>query len=141
MGRLETDEAKLKRLRKLVARAANGSVMELIKNYCSAGHRLGAVVLVVGSEIDPARVTNPHIRAHALEGRLFRTALEDAVRSLDLPCSVVLERNLYARASQILRLSEHDLKRLVADFGRTLGRPWRADEKTASLAAWIALAG
>jgi hypothetical protein len=140
MGRLETDEGKVERLRKVVARAAHESFTELIKNYRNAGHRVRAVVLVVGSEIDPARVTNPHIRAHALEGRLFRTALEDAVQSLDLPCSVVVERNLYTRASQVLRRSEHDLKRLVADLGRTLGKPWRADEKTASLAAWLALA-
>jgi hypothetical protein len=140
MGRLETDETKLKRLRKVVMRAAHASVTELIMRYRNDGHRVHAVALVVGSEIDPVRVTNPHIRAHAFEGQLFRTAVEDAVRSLDLPCSVVLERSLSTRASQVLNRSQDDLKRRLADFGRTLGKPWRADEKTASLAAWLILA-
>jgi hypothetical protein len=139
MGRLETDEAKVARLRQVVLRAANESVTELFKDYRNAGPLVRAVGLVVGSQIDPDRVANPHIRAHALEGRLFRTVLEDTVRSRGLPYSVIVERNAYTYASKILRRSEDDLRRLVAELGRSLGRPWRADEKMASLAAWLAL--
>jgi hypothetical protein len=95
---------------------------------------------VVGSDIDPARISNPHIRAHALEGRLFRTVLEDALRSHGLTCLVIVERTIYKQAAKILQRSEQDLKRLVAQLGRNLNGPWRADEKTACLAAWLALA-
>src|SRR5256884_6499616 len=36
------------------------------------------------SLIDPARIGNDHIRAHALEGQLFRTALERAAHAARL---------------------------------------------------------
>jgi hypothetical protein len=140
MGKLETDEDKVARLRQIVRRATNRSVSELIGDYRESAHQVRAAGLMVGSVIDPASVANPHIRAHALEGRLFRTVLEDALASCGLRCLVIVERNMYARAAQVLGRSEHDLKQLLADFGRTLGKPWRADEKAAALAAWLALA-
>jgi hypothetical protein len=139
MGMLETDEAKVQRRREVVFRAANGSVPQLIEEYQCAGRTILGAALVVGSQIDPAKITNPHIRAHALEGRLFRTALEEAIRSCKLPCTAIAERDLYGRAAAVLKRSEQELKRLVASLGRSLGGPWRADEKTACLAAWLAL--
>jgi hypothetical protein len=139
MGRLQTEEVKVERLRKVVLRAAQASMKELIVDYRDAHHRIRAVALVIGSDIDPATVSNPHIRAHALEGRLFRTALEEAIGNWDLPCSVIVERNLYSRAAGQLRRSQPELKRQVAELGQTIGSPWRADQKTACLAAWLAL--
>jgi hypothetical protein len=46
---------------------------------------------------------------------------------------------MYTREAKIFKRPEKDLKRSVAQLGRGLGGPWRADEKTASLAAWLAL--
>lgn len=140
MGTLETDEAKVERRRKVVAEAANRSVAELIGDYRNAGYQIRAAGLVVGSDIDPAKITNPHIRAHALEGRLFRTVVEDAVRSQGLACSTFVERSVYTDAAAVLQRSEQDLKSAVAKLGKEQGGPWRADEKTACLAAWLALA-
>jgi hypothetical protein len=137
---LQTDNAKVERLRKLIAQAAHRSVTELLDAYRESGHAVGAAGLVVGSLIDPARVTNTHIRAHALEGQLFRTVLEEALRACGLSCAVMLERTAYTHAAQRLGRSEKDLKQVVANLGRGLGGPWRADEKTATLAAWLALA-
>jgi hypothetical protein len=139
MGMLETDEKKVKRRREIVLRCAHESVTELLSEYRNGSHRLGAGGLVVGSEIDPATVGNPHIRAHALEGQLFRTALQEALEGCGLRCIVIVERNAYRRAAEILRQPEDELKRVVAEFGRSLGRPWRADEKMACLVAWLAL--
>ena len=140
MGTLQTDEVKVARLRDIVARAADRSVAKLMTTYRDAGHRIKAAGLVVGSETDPASITNPHIRAHALEGRLFRTVLEDTLKSFRVSCSVLVERTAYARAAGALRQSEPELKASVAQLGRGLGGPWRADEKCAALAAWLALA-
>jgi len=139
MGVFQGDEAKVKPLLAVVVRVTGQSVADLLKGYRSADYRIRAAGLVVGSEFDPAKITNPHIRAHALEGRLFRNALEAALQSCGLPSSVVVERNAYARAAQILKRSEYDLKSSVQILGRGLGGPWRADEKTATLAAWLAL--
>jgi hypothetical protein len=139
-GTLQTDAAVIKRLRTAIARAAQRSFTEMMHDYGGFGHRIGAAALVVGSVIDPATVANPHIRAHALEGQLFRTVLEDAARSCALSCSVTLERDLYNRAAEGLRRSEDELKQVVAKLGKSLAGPWRADEKAACLAAWLALA-
>ena len=140
MGRLEPNDARVASRRDVILRATNRSVKELIAGYRKSGYQLRAVGLVVGSLIDPARVTNPHIRAHALEGRLFREVLEEAVRSQGLSCSVIVERNIYTRGAEVLGRSTSDLQRCVTALGRSLGQPWRADEKVATLAAWLALA-
>ncbi len=139
MSKLETDEAKVQRRRKVIVEAANRSVKELLQHCHNAERDLRAAGLVVGSQIDPAKITNPHIRAHALEGQLFRTVLEDALRSEGLACLVIAERHVYSRAAEVLRRSENDLKRSVVNLGRTFGGPWRSDEKCAALAAWLAL--
>jgi hypothetical protein len=139
MGKLQTDEARIKRLRKLIGETTTHSFSRLIQEWKDEGRHVGAIGLVIGSDIDPDRITNPHIRAHALEGRLFRTCLEDAARSCDLPCSAIVERSLYKHAAAALQRSESDLKRRLTDLGRAFGGPWRAEEKTACLAAWLAL--
>src|SRR5687767_9489364 len=58
--------------------------------------------LVVGSLIDPSTVANPHIRAHAHEGQLFRTVLEDALRARGIACDVIVDKELAARAAKDL---------------------------------------
>src|SRR6266568_1957177 len=128
-----------RRLCSIVERVTRKSVAALIADYRAAGCVVRRVALVVGSQIDPARIANDHIRAHALEGRLFRTALDKAVRARRLPCSVVLERAVYAKAASALKRSQGQLKHTVTELGRALDGPWRADEKTATLAAWMAL--
>jgi len=140
MGMLEEDNAKVKRRTKVVQRVTTKSVTDLLKAYRDTGYKIRRAGLVVGSQIDPAAIANPHIRAHALEGRLFRTVLEEALRSHRLPCLIVVERNAYSQAVAVLARAEDELKRAVSDFGRARSGPWRADEKMAALAAWMALA-
>jgi len=132
--------AKLERsLRALVERVTRRSLGALLKQYRREGRRVRRVALVVGSLIDPARIGNDHIRAHALEGQLFRTALERATRTARLPCTTLVERSLYDTAATRLKRSPDALRRAVTDLGGSLEGPWRADEKAATLAAWLAL--
>jgi len=126
-------------LRRLVERVTRRSLGALLKEYRGQGRRVRRVALVVGSLIDPARIGNDHIRAHALEGQLFRTALEDAARAARVPCTTLVERSLYATAALRLERSPGALKRAVTDLGGASGGPWRADDKAATLAAWLAL--
>jgi hypothetical protein len=95
--------------------------------------------LVVGSLIDPSTVGNPHIRAHAHEGQLFRTVLEDALRAHDIECDVIVDKQLAARAAKDLGRPASAVSRAVMAFGKTLGGRWRAEEKAAATAAWLAL--
>ncbi len=128
-----------RRLRGLVERVTKRSLGALLKEYRRQGRPVRRVALVVGSLIDPARIGNDHIRAHALEGQLFRTALEGAARAARLPCTTLVERSLYETAATRLKRSPDALRRAVTDLGGSLGGPWRADEKAATLAAWLAL--
>ncbi len=129
-----------RRLRGLVERVTQRSLAVLLKEYRRHGHPVRRVALVVGSLIDPAKIGNDHIRAHALEGQLFRSALERAARTARLPCTTLVERALYDTAATRLKRSPAALRRTVTDLGGALGGPWRADEKAATLAAWLALA-
>jgi len=95
--------------------------------------------LVVGSVIDPASVANPHIRAHANEGRLFRTVLEAALAAHGVATAVFVEKRLAETARDRLHRNAADIKRTIDAFGKVLGSPWRSDEKAAATAAWIAL--
>ena len=132
--------AKLERhLRRLVERITKRSLGALLEEYRRQGRRVRRVALVVGSLIDPARIGNDHIRAHALEGQLFRTALEGAARAARLPCTTLVERSLYETAAARLKRPPGALRRAVTDLGGARRGPWRADEKAATLAAWLAL--
>jgi len=139
MGTLQTDEAKIDRLRKVIAKAALKSVTELMRDYKGDGHQIRRAKLVVGSDIDPAKITNSHIRAHALEGRLFRTVLQDALGSCGLESSVIVEKNAYQQAADVLKKTEPELKQLLKQLGRSVEGRWSADEKLAALPAWVAL--
>jgi len=135
----QRDPRKIKRLAAIVRRCARQSVALLVRDYRAAGYRLRGAALVVGSVGNPARITNPHIRAHASEGWLFRTALETAARRCALPCITIPERDLFPQAAKALRRSASDIKRKVTALGRLRGGTWRAEEKAAAVGAWLVL--
>lgn len=115
------------------------SVDAFIREQEKAGRRFDGVGIVVGSLIDPAHIGNDHIRIHALEGQLFRGIVKAAVDRRQLASSVWRERDLYEFAEKQLRRSEVELRRTVAELGRQLMGPWRAEHKAASVAALLTL--
>ena len=124
-----------------VERFGMQSVTGLIAQYQNDGHSLRGAGVVVGSLIDPERLGNSHIRIHAFEGQLFRRVIEDAASQGKLPCSIWRERDLYAFAAGILERPEPEVRSLVTSFGRAVEGSWRAEQKAATLAAWLVLAG
>jgi hypothetical protein len=125
--------------RKAAERVAVAVVRELAEELRSAGFRLSGVGLVVASAPDVSKIGSAHVRAHALEGILFREILEAGARACRVPATLLLEREALARASAVLHRSESQLRLAIAKFGAQIGRPWRADEKSATLGAWLAL--
>ena len=132
--RTEEDARELARRVKIVKRCAAQSITALLKD--TGATRAG---LIVGSLIEPEKVGNPHIRAHANEGRLFRTVLQDALTSRGVRCEVIVEKQLPARSAAGLQRPAREIVRTLDGFGKALGSPWRADEKAAATAAWLAL--
>jgi len=138
-GSAQQDDEKIARLVELVERHADRSVRAAVREFREMGYALDRAGVVVGSDINPDAIANPHIRAHASEGRLFRRVTEDALGRLGLTCSVWVERTLYACAARRLGCSEQQVRQRAAGFGRSLPGGWRADDKTAAVAAWLAL--
>ena len=139
MGVLETNARKLKRRMQSIRRATEKSIVDLLKRCTDNGYAIRRAALVVGSVIDPDSIANPHIRAHALEGRLFRTTLETALQSHGIQCAIFIERDTYVTASNVLRQSRTHIQRTLAHLSRSVNGPWRADQKLAALAAWMSL--
>src|SRR5438132_1703091 len=139
MGVLETNASKLERRMQSIRRATEKSIVDLFKRCTDNGYAIRRAALVVGSVIDPDSIANPHIRAHALEGRLFRTTLEAALQSRGIQCAIFIEHDTYPTASNLLRQSRTQIQRTLAHLGRSVNGPWRADEKLAALAAWMSL--
>jgi len=142
MGELETDSTKVNDRERVVRRISQQSLARLLKDYRRKGFRIMRATLVVGSQINPAKIANPHIRAHALEGRLFRSVVAETLQAHEIRTEVLLERDAYPSVAARLKQSSDDVKRAIQDLRRSAvakGRPWRAEEKLAALAALFAV--
>jgi len=139
MGRLETDTNKISRRVDVVRRITEKSIAKLLAAYRQQNFTIKRAALVVGSQIDPASVANPHIRAHAFEGQLFRSVLEKSLQTHCIRTDVLIERDAYAQAAIQLEQSDENVRRMVQNFSRETEAPWRAEQKLAAVAAWFAL--
>jgi hypothetical protein len=97
--------------------------------------RVAAIAVVGSPDRDLAKIGNPHIRAHAAEGIVFRQVIETAAKHHRIDVRSLSDR------SPDLRQTQTRLASLLKKFGVEAGSPWRADEKTAATAAWLALRG
>ena len=142
MGELETEPTKLNQRERIVRSISQQSLGALLTGYRQKGFRIRHAALVVGSQIDPAIIANPHIRAHAFEGRLFRSVVEETLEAHEIRTDVLLERDAYARVAARLKQSIDDVRRLIGNLGRMIPAadgPWRAEQKLAAVAALLAL--
>lgn len=72
-----------------------------------------------------------HALIHTAEGEFYRAALREACRKVGLRETGMRERELIPEIGPSG----------VGELGKTLGPPWRQDEKLAALAAWRILEG
>jgi hypothetical protein len=138
-GQLETNAKKTNRRTGIVHRITKQSVTDLLSDYWRKGYSITGASMVIGSQLDPASIANPHIRAHALEGQLFRLALQQALNAHGIRTFILLERDAYARAGAQLKKSCDDVRQTIQKLGRYTEGPWRAEQKLAALGAWVAL--
>lgn len=140
----EQDAKRGMRLVRRTARVAQSRALATLRELPRAAGPVRRVVhavgLVVGSDTDPNAISHPHIRAHALEGRLYRDAVEASAAACGLPRAVLVERDAFRTAASVLGRGPSRLKAATLALGAPMGRPWAADEKLATLAAWVALA-
>jgi len=82
-----------------------------------------------------------HALIHAAEGEFYRDALTHASEAAGLKASRLKEKEAITWTAARLGLSEGDLREKMTALGKTVGPPWSADQKLATMAAWLVLAG
>jgi hypothetical protein len=125
------------------AKLALAALQEVSVQLNGRGYRVGRAVVLLSSgrplpELEKILASHPMI--HTAEGEFFRQAFREACSSLKIPVTGVRERDLDERAKTTFRKDAPSLKKKIAALGKTLGPPWTADQKAATLAAAIALA-
>jgi hypothetical protein len=139
MGKLETDAKRITSRVELVRNIARKSIAALLVRHQQNGYAIRCAGIVVGSQTDPRSIANPHIRAHALEGQLFRSVLEEPLQMRGISTHILLERDAYAQAAAKLKLTNADVRDVIQRLGRVTKAPWRVEQKVAAVAAWLAL--
>ena len=116
---------------KEVRRTAAREMRKVLQEYAGIKH----AGIVVGSVIDPDSLGNPHVRVHALEGKLFRDVVAEALAEHGIDCGVLVERDAYAKVAADVAATEQRIRTEIAALGQGRIKPWRSEEKLATLAA------
>lgn len=113
-------------IEKRIIAIATDALSDLIKEVHPS-----AIAVVGSPDRELERLGNPHIRAHAAEGILFRRSIELAADKLKI-------RHRFFSDRDINEIAE-EYKEAMARIGAAAGRPWRIDERAAAAAAWATL--
>jgi hypothetical protein len=138
---LPWDEAKqaVRESERAIEAAATRSLKSFLLELSDQGLEIACVAIVGAPERKLESIGSPHIRAHAAEGVLFRHVWQVAAEAVGVPSQAFSEKAFELLAATRLALPLDTLRSRLVEFGNALGRPWRADEKAAAMAAWIAL--
>jgi len=135
-------EAYLDRCGAATRRMAQTAVSEAVAELAGKGYAVAAACVLLGSGRPPtdlAATLRSHPVIHTAEGDFFRHALKTACESSGLPVLAIKEKALIEQAAATLRMSPDNLQLRVAALGKSLGPPWRQDEKLCAIAALLAL--
>jgi hypothetical protein len=119
--------------------ASSRALRRLVSEMRRHGLEPSRATVVASSLADPARAGGAHARAHAEERRLYREAAEAALRGCGLHVVTIGENAVGALALERLGRDRRGLEAALKAFSHSVGTPWRAPEKHAALAAWLAL--
>ncbi|HYR45097.1 MAG TPA: hypothetical protein VER98_18845 [Terriglobia bacterium] len=114
-------------------------VATLMAEIQSRGFSVSGVGVVGSPDRKLERIGNPHIRAHAAEGILFRRVLEVAAANHNLQYRSFSDRGFEELTFPQLHSKPQEIKNTLGLIGRAAGKPWRADERVAAVAAWLML--
>lgn len=126
-----------------VDRVTTAGMRTLIESERRAGRDLVACAIIASSlmpEWSVDQILAVHVRMHKAEGTLFPEALAAAARACGVRAVSIPQRALWMRAEQVLQQPLAMIQAGVARLGKTIGPPWGVDQKSAALAAMIALA-
>ena len=101
----------------------------------------GCAILMAAGRILPSldRILAAHSLLHTAEGQFFRDAFAKACESNAIAITKIKERELDYSLRKKHGRDAARMKKKVQLLGRTIGSPWTADQKTATLAASLLL--
>ncbi len=121
---------------------ARVEIRAVVDEMRARGHEVGACGLLLASGRPvgtlPAALAS-HAMLHTAEGQFYRDALREASEHFSVPVMGVREKELFARATETLRMSENEIRRQVGEMGKAIGPPWSQEEKLGAVAGWMAL--
>jgi hypothetical protein len=133
----------------LIRRFEEGSRRLAVEAFRSAiakvekcGRRVAACgyLLASGRPLgDLADTLASHAKIHTADGEHFRNAIARAAARYDLDLTKVREPDVWEKAANEMRVSVDSLQARISAIGKTLGPPWRQDEKLATVAGCLAL--
>ena len=141
--KFEDAEKLLKRCLERTYALAEEALRTAVEGLQKKGHAVtGCGLLLASGRTLPslAGILASHAMIHAAEGELFRNALAKASEQCGVLLLGVKERELFSRAKNDLHFSNAKIEQQLANLGKSIGSPWRQDEKYAALVAWLALA-
>jgi hypothetical protein len=125
---------------KRLAREALGHISAELLNR---GYSLAGAAILLSSARplpDLEEILASHALIHTAEGEFFRQSFRHAFENLEVPVIGIRERELDERVQKAFGKLAAQIRKNINGMGRILGPPWTQDEKTAALAAAIALA-
>ena len=137
----EESQREVRRYAAAIERTAQKALAKLIEEQTSNRRKVVGAGIVGAPDRDLARIGNPHIRAHAAEGVLFRQVLDLAAQANGLKWEAFSDRKFDETIAARLGAKHLRVKQSLSDLGRSVLPPWRADEKQAAMAAWLVLSG
>jgi hypothetical protein len=140
--KLEEAEAFLERCARRTGTMARKAVQDVIGELAQQGYRVGNSCLLSSSgraTTDLATILKSHPLIHTAEGEFFRASLRAACEGCGLAVSTVKEKELLSHSAKVLGVPPNDLERRASALGKSLGSPWRHDEKLCALAGWLVL--
>jgi hypothetical protein len=123
-----------------LARRSLGDVLDRLRERDCVVDGCG---ILFGSGRQPgtlAEILSSHAMIHTAEGEFFRKVLGGACEHHGQSVTRVKERELWTVAEQCTKMTAQGLQQHLAVLGKSIGPPWRQDEKYACLAAWIVMA-
>jgi len=132
----------LERCEHASAGRASQAIGRLVETARSGGHALagGGLLLASGRPLPALEsILASHALIHTADGEHFREAVRRGCEDAGLDVLRIREREVPAAAAAQFRTAQAELMRQVAEAGKAVGAPWRADEKLAALVAWLAL--
>jgi len=141
---LDADAANALVLRAI--RSARTAAERTIRDLCSAlrneGHEPAACAVLIAAPMPDwttEEIRAVHVRMHNAEGAMFPDAIVKATTASKVPLVAIAAKALDERAMHVFG-NASAANAVVATLGRSAGPPWGADQKSAALAAAIALA-